>query len=120
MATIAKRRRRRAARLVWTVAVERGAPEPADTAVTDAAIVAFGEQLVPLAASVAGGPDWDHYGARVSIKAATALEAAQLAQEEVEIAAAAAGLPDWPIVRLYVTREDVFLDDISKPVVPPT
>jgi hypothetical protein len=90
----------------WSVFVETRGEDPPP--VTDYALGDFAAALVAHGGVVTGGGGHPSWGARVSVDAATAIEAVAEAAALVVTAAAAAGLPAWPVVRAAAVREDVF------------
>lgn len=89
----------------WSVWVEHRGEDP--NLVTDEALGELVNALAPNSGIVTGGSGHATWGARISVQAATAVQAVTRATAIVAWSAAKTGLPDWPVVHAEATRADL-------------
>lgn len=97
----------------YSVLIEASGDDP--TAVTDNAVHALLDELLPRGATVTGGEGSLAWSAQIFVDAADAAGAVIMALALVTRAAGNAGLPLWPVTRVSAVREDSLDDDHARP-----
>jgi hypothetical protein len=99
----------------YSVYLETRAPADGTVAAEDAAD-ALMDLLTDSSGSVsANSRSW---GARVSVLARDAREAAEVGVELIQQMAVKAGMPQWPSIRTEAVRQDVLDEDNARPTLP--
>jgi hypothetical protein len=88
----------------WSVEVEHGGDDP--SFVTDDALSVLATELTAHSGSVIGGGGHAQWGARLSVRAPSAVDAVTAASVILYRAGGIADLPNWSVVRAQAIRED--------------